>query len=141
MKRKATAVWTGDLKSGKGSLTTDSGVLRQTRYSFSTRFENGIGTNPEELLAAAHAGCFTMALSAELGKAEIVADRLETVATISLEKGAEGFSITRSHLELSARIPGVDRAKFDAAVRAAETGCPVSRLFRTEITTNSRLES
>ena len=141
MKRKATAIWTGDLKTGKGSLSTDSGVLRQTQYSFSTRFENGIGTNPEELLAAAHAGCFTMALSAELGKAGIVADRLETVATISLEKGADGFSITKSHLELSARIPGADRAKFDAAVKAAETGCPVSRLFRAEITTNSRLES
>ncbi len=140
MKRKATAVWTGDLKSGKGSLTTDSGVLKQTQYSFSTRFENGIGTNPEELLAAAHAGCFTMALSAELGKAGITAERLETVATIALEKGADGFSITKSHLELTARIPGADRAKFDAAVKAAETGCPVSRLFKAEITTNSRLE-
>ncbi len=140
MKRKATAVWTGDLKSGKGSLSTDSGVLKQTQYSFSTRFENGVGTNPEELLAAAHAGCFTMALSAELGKAGIVAERLETVATISLEKGVDGFSITKSHLELTARIPGADRAKFDAAVKAAETGCPVSRLFRAEISTNSRLE-
>ena len=141
MKRKATAIWTGDLKNGKGSLTTDSGVLRQTQYSFSTRFENGIGTNPEELLAAAHAGCFTMALSAELGKAGITAERLETAATITLEKGAEGFTITRSHLELSARIPDADRAKFDAAVKAAEAGCPVSRLFRAEITSNSRLES
>jgi osmotically inducible protein OsmC len=141
MKRNATAVWMGDLKSGKGSLTTDSGVLRQTQYSFSTRFENGIGTNPEELLAAAHAGCFTMALSAELGKAGMTAEKLETVATITLEKVADGFSITRSHLELSARIPGADRAKFDAAVRAAETGCPVSRLFKAEITATARLES
>jgi osmotically inducible protein OsmC len=141
MKRKATAVWTGDLKSGKGSLTTDSGVLKQTQYSFSARFENGNGTNPEELLAAAHAGCFTMALSAELGKAGITAEKLETVATISLEKSAEGFSITSSHLELTARIPGADRAKFDAAVRAAETGCPVSRLFKAAITANARLES
>jgi osmotically inducible protein OsmC len=141
MKRNATAVWMGDLKSGKGSLTIDSGVLRQTQYSFSTRFENGIGTNPEELLAAAHAGCFTMALSAELGKAGMTAEKLETVATITLEKVADGFSITRSHLELSARIPGADRAKFDAAVRAAETGCPVSRLFKAEITATARLES
>ena len=141
MKRKATAIWNGDLKSGKGSISTDSGVLRQTQYSFSTRFENGIGTNPEELLAAAHAGCFTMALSAELGKAGMTAERLETVATISLEKSAEGFSITRSHLELTARIPGADRIRFDAAVKAAETGCPVSRLFKAEITANARLES
>jgi osmotically inducible protein OsmC len=141
MKRKATAVWTGDLKSGRGSLTTESAVLSQTQYSFSTRFENGIGTNPEELLAAAHAGCFTMALSAELGKAGMTAERLETAATITLEKGADGFSITRSHLELSARIPGADRAKFEAAVQAAETGCPVSRLFRAEITAHAVLES
>lgn len=141
MKRKATAIWMGDLKDGQGSLTTDSGVLSRTQYSFSTRFENGIGTNPEELLAAAHAGCFTMALSAELGKAGMTAERLETVATITLEKDANGFSITRSHLELSARIPGADRAKFDAAVKAAETGCPVSRLFRAEITVEARLDS
>jgi osmotically inducible protein OsmC len=141
MQRKATAVWIGDLKGGKGSLTTDSGVLRQSQYSFSTRFENGIGTNPEELLAAAHAGCFTMALSAELGKSGITAEKLETVATITLEKDAGGFSITKSHLELVARIPGADRAKFDAAVKAAETGCPVSRLFKAEITATARLES
>ncbi len=141
MKRKATAIWTGDLKGGQGSLTTESGVLNQTQYSFSTRFENGIGTNPEELLAAAHAGCFTMALSAELGKAGMTAERLETVALISLEKAANGFSITRSHLQLSARIPGADRAKFDAAVKAAETGCPVSRLFKAEISVEARLDS
>ena len=141
MKRKATAIWTGDLKGGQGSLTTDSGVLRQTRYSFSTRFENGIGTNPEELLAAAHAGCFTMALSAELGKAGMTAERLETVAAITLEKDGNGYSITKSHLELTARIPGADRAKFEAAVKAAETGCPVSRLYRAEITVSARLES
>jgi osmotically inducible protein OsmC len=140
MKRKATAVWSGDLKGGKGSLTTDSGVLKQAQYSFSTRFENGIGTNPEELLAAAHAGCFSMALSAELAKVGMTAERLETVATITLEKKADGFSITGSHLELSARIPGAERAKFDAAVKAAETGCPVSRLYRAEITVNARLE-
>ncbi len=141
MKRKATAIWTGDLKGGRGSLTTESGVLSQTRYSFSTRFENEKGTNPEELLAAAHAGCFTMALSAELGKAGMTAERLETAATITLEKDSSGFSVTRSHLELSAKIPGADRAKFDAAVKAAETGCPVSKLYRAEITVEARLNS
>lgn len=141
MQRKAVAVWTGGLKDGKGSLTTDSGVLKQTPYSFSARFESGIGTNPEELLAAAHAGCFTMALSAQLGSAGMTAQKLETSATISLEKVGDGFAITRSHLDLVARIPGADRAKFDAAVKAAETGCPVSKLFKTEISVSARLES
>jgi osmotically inducible protein OsmC len=141
MQRKATAVWTGGLKDGKGSLTTDSGVLKQSQYSFGTRFENGIGTNPEELLAAAHAGCFTMALSAQLGNAGITAEKLETTATITLEKLADGFAITKSHLELVARIPGADRVKFDAATAAAKSGCPVSKLFKAEITLNARLES
>jgi len=141
MKRKATAVWTGGLKDGKGSLTAESGVLNQTQYSFSTRFENGIGTNPEELLAAAHAGCFTMALSGQLGAAGMTAEKLETTATIVLEKVADKFTITRSHLELAARIPGADRNKFEAAVREAETGCPVSRLFKAEISVSAHLES
>jgi lipoyl-dependent peroxiredoxin len=141
MQRKASAVWQGDLKSGKGAISTDSGVLKQTQYSFSTRFENGVGTNPEELLAAAHAGCFTMALSAQLGGASLVADRLETIATISLEKVGDGFSITKSHLDLTAKIPGADKAKFDAAVKAAETGCPVSKLFKAEITVSAKLVS
>jgi lipoyl-dependent peroxiredoxin len=141
MQRKASAVWQGDLKSGKGSISTDSGTLKNTQYSFSTRFENGVGTNPEELLAAAHAGCFTMALSAQLGGAGITATRLETTCTISLEKVGEGFSITKSHLDLVANIPGADKAKFDAAVKAAETGCPVSKLFKAEISVNARLIS
>ena len=141
MQRKATAVWSGGLKDGKGSLSTDSGVLKQAQYSFSTRFENGVGTNPEELLAAAHAGCFTMALSSELGKAGMTASQLETTATITLEKVGEGFGITKSHLELAAKVPGADRAKFDAAVKAAETGCPVSKLFKAEISVTSWLES
>ncbi|HYA98007.1 MAG TPA: OsmC family protein [Methylomirabilota bacterium] len=141
MQRKATAVWSGGLKDGKGSLSTDSGVLKQAQYSFSTRFENGIGTNPEELLAAAHAGCFTMALSAQLGNAGITAKKLETTATISLEKLTDGFAITRSHLDLVAQIPGADKAKFDAAVKAAETGCPVSKLFKAAISVSARLES
>lgn len=141
MQRKASAVWQGGLKDGKGTISTDSGVLKQTQYSFSTRFENGIGTNPEELLAAAHAGCFTMALSAQLGGAGMTAQKLETIATVTLDKVSDGFAITKSHLDLVARIPRADKAKFDAAVKAAETGCPVSKLFKTEITVNARLES
>jgi lipoyl-dependent peroxiredoxin len=141
MQRKASAVWQGDLKAGKGTISTDSGVLKQTPYSFHARFENGIGTNPEELLAAAHAGCFTMALSAQLGGAGITAQKLETTATITLDKVGDGFSITKSHLDLVAIIPGADKAKFDAAVKAAETGCPVSKLFKAEITVSAKLNS
>lgn len=141
MDRKATAVWEGNLKEGKGALSTDSGVLKQTQYSFKTRFENGVGTNPEELLAAAHAGCFTMALSNELGKVGITPEKLETVATISLAQDATGFTINKSHLELVAHIPGADKEKFDQAVKAAEKGCPVSKLYKAEIIVNSRLIS
>jgi len=141
MQRKASAVWQGDLKAGKGALSTDSGVLKQTPYSFHSRFESGIGTNPEELLAAAHAGCFTMALSAQLGGAGLVAQKLETTATITLDKVGDGFSVTKSHLDLVATIPGADQAKFDAAVKAAETGCPVSKLFKAEITVSAKLNS
>ena len=139
MQRKASAVWQGDLKSGKGDISTDSGTLKNTQYSFSSRFESGVGTNPEELLAAAHAGCFTMALSAQLGAAGMVASKLETTCTISLEKVGEGFSITKSHLDLVATIPNADKAKFDTAVQNAETGCPVSKLFKAEISVNARL--
>jgi len=141
MQRKANAVWQGGLKDGKGSISTDSGVLKQTQYSFSTRFENGIGTNPEELLAAAHAGCFAMALSNELGKADMKADKLEVTCTISLEQSNGGFSITKSHLDLIAHIPGADKAKFDAAVSAAKSGCPVSKLYKAEISLTSKLEA
>lgn len=141
MQRKASAEWQGGLKDGKGTLSADSGVLKQTPYSFTTRFENVPGTNPEELLAAAHAGCFTMALSAQLGEAGLTAERLATTATITLEKQGDAFNITKSHLDLVARVPGADRARFDAAVRAAETGCPVSKLFKAQITVNARLES
>ena len=141
MDRKATAVWIGGLKDGKGNLTTDSGTLKQAQYSFGTRFENGVGTNPEELLAAAHAGCFTMALSAQLGAAGMTAEKLETTATITLAKDGEGFSVTKSHLNLAARIPGADQAKFDAAVKNAELGCPVSKLFKAEITVTAHLQA
>lgn len=141
MQRKANAVWQGDLTGGKGTISTESGVLKQTQYSFSTRFENGIGTNPEELLAAAHAGCFSMALSAELGKVGMTPDRLETTATISIEKVEGGFTITKSHLDLIAHIPNADKAKFEAAVNAAEKGCPVSKLFKAEISVSAKLNA
>jgi len=141
VKRTAQAHWQGDLKSGKGSLTSASQVLSSTPYSFHTRFENEKGTNPEELLAAAHAGCFTMALSAQLANAGLTADSLDTTCTISLEKGDGGFSITESHLELKAKIPGATQEAFDTAVKNAETGCPVSKLYKTNITVSAVLES
>jgi len=139
MKRTANAQWRGDLKSGAGNISTASGVLSGTPYSFHTRFEDGKGTNPEELLAAAHAGCFTMALSAQLAGAGLTAESLETVCSISLEKVAESFAITESHLDLKARVPGATPEAFDHAVRAAETGCPVSKLFNTQITVSAKL--
>ena len=141
MKRKASAVWRGSLKDGKGSLSTDSGVLKETPYSFSTRFENGIGTNPEELIAAAHAGCFTMALSAQLGDAGMTAESIDTKATLTLEKTDAGFTITAVHLDVKARIPGADKAKFDEAAQSAEKGCPVSRVLKANITMNAELVS
>jgi osmotically inducible protein OsmC len=140
MERKATAVWRGDVKSGKGLLSTESTVLNAAQYSFSTRFESGIGTNPEELLAAAHAGCFAMAVSSQLGKAGLKPEKLEAIATISFEKVGEHFAITKSHLDLLAQVPGASQAKFDAAVNAAQMGCPVSRLFKAEISVDARLK-
>jgi osmotically inducible protein OsmC len=140
MKRTAQAQWQGDLKSGKGALTTASHTLNSTAYSFHARFEDGQGTNPEELLAAAHAGCFTMALSAELGSAGLTAESLQTECTISLEKEGEGFAITESHLALKAKIPGATKEAFDKAVKAAETGCPVSKLYKAKITVDAVLE-
>ena len=141
MKRTAQAHWQGDLKSGKGTLTTATHTLNSTAYSFHARFEDGQGTNPEELLAAAHAGCFTMALSGQLGAAGLVADSLETECTITLEKGEGGFAITASHLDLKAKIPGAVKEAFDTAVKNAETGCPVSKLYKTAITVNAVLEN
>ena len=141
MARKATAVWTGSLKEGKGNISTESGVLSQSPYSFKTRFENERGTNPEELIAAAHAGCFTMALSAQLGNAGITAERLETTAAVTLEKVADGFAITKIHLDLTARIPGGDKAAFEKAAQAAKAGCPVSKLLKAEITLSTNLET
>jgi lipoyl-dependent peroxiredoxin len=134
-------VWCGNVKAGQGSLSTESGVLNKTQYSFSTRFETGIGTNPEELLAAAHAGCFAMALSAQLGMANLTARRLDVTATITLERVGEHHAITKSHLDLSAQVPGATQLAFDAAVKAAETGCPVSKLFRAAISVDARLDA
>lgn len=139
MKRKASAIWQGGLKDGKGAISTDSGVLSKTQYSFSTRFENGIGTNPEELIAAAHAGCFAMASSAELGKAGITPQSLEVTATITMDKTDAGFTVTESHLDLNAKIPGADEAAFNTAVNAAKAGCPISRLLNAKITLEARL--
>ena len=120
MKRKASAVWRGDLKSGKGDLTSDSGVLKDTQYSFSTRFQNGVGTNPEELIAAAHAGCFAMAFSAELGKAGLVPEAIHATATVTLELLPGGPTVTESHLEVTARVPGADKDKVMGVANAAK---------------------
>ena len=139
MVRKASAVWNGSLKEGKGTISTDSGVLSKTQYSFSTRFENGAGTNPEELIAAAHAGCFTMALSGQLGNAGMTPESLETTASVTLEKLEAGFTITKVHLDVTARIPGADKAAFEKAAENAKAGCPISRLLKAEITMTARL--
>ncbi|HEY2942981.1 MAG TPA: OsmC family protein [Vicinamibacteria bacterium] len=140
MNRKASAQWQGDLKTGKGTVSTESGVLQDTAYSFSTRFESARGTNPEELAAAAHAGCFTMALSAELGKANLVPASLRTTCTVTLDKVDGGWGITESHLEVTAKIPGASQEAFRKAAETAETGCPISKLFKTKITMNAKLE-
>jgi len=141
MKRKASAVWRGGLKDGKGTLATESGVLKETQYSFGTRFENGIGTNPEELIAAAHAGCFSMAFSAELGKVGITPESINTTATITLEKTDAGFSVTSSHLEVTARIPGADRSQVLEVANGAKAGCPISRLLKANITMDAKIET
>jgi osmotically inducible protein OsmC len=141
MQRSASAHWSGGLKDGKGALSSASGVLKNTPYSFSTRFESQPGTNPEELIAAAHAGCFTMALSAQLGNAGITAQSIDTTATVTLEKTDAGFSVTASHLQVTARIPGADQGKFDQAAKNAEEGCPISRLLKAKITMDAKLEA
>ena len=141
MQRTGSAHWSGGLKDGKGTVSTASGVLSQSQYSFGTRFENGTGTNPEELIAAAHAGCFSMALSAQLGNAGLTAESIDTTATITLEKTDSGFSITASHLDVTVKIPGADQAKFEEAAKAAETGCPVSRVLNAKITKDAKLVS
>jgi osmotically inducible protein OsmC len=139
MVRTASAHWAGGLKDGKGTVSTASGVLKDTQYSFSTRFENGVGTNPEELVAAAHAGCFSMALSAQLGNAGMTAESIDTKASLTFEKTDAGFTVTSIHLDVRVKIPGADQAKFDEAAQNAKKGCPISRLLNTNITMDAKL--
>jgi osmotically inducible protein OsmC len=140
MERKASAIWKGGLKDGKGAVSSASGVLSSTPYSFATRFEGTPGTNPEELIAAAHAGCFSMALSAQLGSANLTPSSIETTATLTLEKLDSGFAITKVHLDVVGRVPGSDAAAFQKAAENAKSGCPVSKVLKAEITMTAKLE-
>jgi osmotically inducible protein OsmC len=140
MKRNASAFWRGGLKDGKGTISTDSGILSDTQYSFSTRFEDDIGTNPEELIAAAHAGCFSMALSGQLGQAGLTAESIHTAASVKLEKTDTGFAITSVHLSVKAKVPGADSQAFEKAANNAKAGCPVSKVLNAEITMEASLE-
>jgi osmotically inducible protein OsmC len=141
VKRQASAVWTGGLKDGKGTLSAPSGVLEETPYSFATRFESAPGTNPEELIAAAHAGCFSMALSGQLSSANLVPERIFTTATVTLEKLEAGFTVTSVHLAVRAKIPGATSKVFEEKAEAAKKGCPISRLLNAQITMDAQLES
>lgn len=140
MQRTASAAWSGGLKDGKGTISTQSGVLTETQYSFGTRFENGKGTNPEELIAAAHAGCFTMALSAQLGTINFTAESLQTTAGVTLEKLEAGWTISKIHLDVTAKVPGMSAAAFETAAESAKANCPVSRLLKADITMTAKLE-
>src|SRR6516225_1783519 len=140
MQRNASAHWSGGLKDGKGTLTAPSGVLKNTPYSFATRFESQPGTNPEELIAAAHAGCFTMALSAQLGTANLTPESISTNVTLTLEKLDSGWTITASHIDVVGKVPGADAATFQKYAEAAEKGCPVSKVLNAKITMNAKLE-
>ena len=139
MKRGGSAVWRGGLRDGKGTVSTDSGALRDKAYGFSTRFENEPGTNPEELVAAAHAGCFSMAFSAELAKAGITAESIETKATLDFDKTDDGWTVKSIHLDTTAKVPRADRVKVQAAAKAAEKTCPISRLLKADISMSLRI--
>jgi len=139
MKRKATAEWKGNVKEGKGTISTDSKVLSQAQYSYTTRFENGIGTNPEELIAAAHAGCFSMALTSELGKAGITSESIQTTATVTMDRLDAGWTITEVHLDVAGKIPNGDPKVFETAANTAKAGCPISRVLNTKITMDAKL--
>ena len=141
MKTNGSAVWQGGIKDGKGAISTRSGALAEYPYGFASRFEGKPGTNPEELIGAAHAGCFTMALSLILGQAGLTADHMETKADVTLDQVPGGFAITAVHLTLKARIPGADQAKFDELTTMAKAGCPVSKLLKAEITLDATLEA
>jgi lipoyl-dependent peroxiredoxin len=140
MVRKGSAEWRGTLKEGSGTVSTESGALSNAPYSFGARFENGKGTNPEELIGASHAGCFSMALSGQLTGAGLKPESIRTTSTVTLEKVGDGFSVTAIHLDVAARIPGADQAAFDKAANAAKTGCPISKLLNAPITMEARLE-
>jgi lipoyl-dependent peroxiredoxin len=140
MQRTATAVWNGNLKEGKGAISTQSGVLSNSPYSFVTRFENQKGTNPEELIAAAHAGCFTMALTNQLGTMNFTPQNIRTTANLTLEKLDAGWTISKVHLDVTARIPGISASAFENAAQSAKANCPVSRLLKAEISMNAHLE-
>jgi osmotically inducible protein OsmC len=140
MQRKASAVWRGGLKDGKGLISAPGGVLNNTPYSFTTRFENAPGTNPEELIAAAHAGCFSMALSAQLGGANLTPESISTSVTLSLDKLDSGWTITASHIDVVGKVPGADAATFQKYAEAAEKGCPVSKVLNAKITMTAKLE-
>jgi lipoyl-dependent peroxiredoxin len=140
MQRSATAVWNGTLKDGKGSISTPSGTLASAPYSFLTRFDNAKGTNPEELIGAAHAGCFAMALSAQLSTMNFTPESIKVTATVSLEKLEAGWTISKIHLDLAARVPGISAAAFESAAASAKANCPVSRLFKADISLTSVLE-
>ncbi|HTR42615.1 MAG TPA: OsmC family protein [Pseudomonadales bacterium] len=140
MQRKASAVWRGNLKDGKGTISTDSGTLKDTQYSFSTRFENGVGTNPEELIAAAHAGCFAMAFSAELGKAGLTPESIAAEATVTLDKTNDGFTVTESHLDVTVKVPGADKNKVLEIANGAKAGCPISRLLNAKVTMDAKVQ-
>lgn len=139
MIKKASAVWRGNFKDGRGTISTETGALENAPYGAKARFENGTGTNPEELIGAAHAGCFTMALSLMLEQAGLTADKIETHAAVTLEKLASGYEITSSHLTVTATIPGADRAKFEELANKAKAGCPVSKVLKTNITMDAKL--
>ena len=141
MKRTASVIWEGSLKEGRGRISSQSGVLADTPYGFNTRFEDGPGTNPEELIAAAHAGCFSMALAAQLGESGLTAQSIKTSAAVTLEKLADGFAITAVHLDLIAKIPGADQATFETIANKAKTGCPVSKVLNANITLTAKLET
>ena len=141
MKKTASARWQGGLKDGKGSISSQSGVLNDTPYCFNTRFTDQPGTNPEELIGAAHAGCFSMALAKELGDAGMIAERIETQAEVSLDQVEGGFAISAVHLSLRAKIPGADRAAFEKAVETAKNGCPVSKVLNARISLDAELDS
>ena len=141
MQRHASAVWHGDLKSGKGTISTESGAIRDLAYAFKNRFENEPGTNPEELIGAAHAGCFSMALSHELAGAGLKPESVATKATVTLDQVEGGFAISKIHLDVEAKVPGADPTEFDKIANAAKAGCPVSKVLNAEVTMKAKLES